>query len=100
MKTSRNMKSKFSLGTIFLTAGARALAEEKLLLPRFFLKLHQCGCWGFIRQYDRENNEQSLTSKRTGRIFSSYNLTNSTTKIWIFTDLVNKTSTLMLPQEY
>jgi len=87
----------FSLGKVYLTAGAKESLSESNQEPFEFLTKHQSGNWGDVCKDDKKENDLSV--KEGFRILSSYR-TAKDVKIWIITEADRSSTTLLLPSEY
>ncbi|HCV02073.1 MAG: hypothetical protein CMD81_08010 [Gammaproteobacteria bacterium] len=91
---------KFKLGkTIVFSNGVKHLMKKYKSHPRFYLGLHEKGHWGFIRDYDKNMNDHALETG-SGRIFSSYCIRGTESKIWVITDFSDNSTSMLLPEEY
>ena len=87
----------FSLGSVYLTIGAKEALTESSQLPNEFLARHQSGDWGDICEDDKRENELSV--KEGFRILSSYK-TSKDVKLWLITEADRSSTTLLLPEDY
>ena len=93
--TPKKNEARFSLGTVYITAGARdALTEDDV---RVALGRHIRGDWGDVCKEDAEENELSL--RENFRLLSSYRNT-AGVKFWIITESDRSATTILLPEEY
>ena len=90
-------KVLFSLGSVYLTVGAREALEESNQTPNEFLAKHQSGDWGLVCEDDKRENQLSV--KEGFRILSSYR-TSQNVKIWVITEADRTSTTLLEPNEY
>ena len=90
-------KVLFSLGSVYLTVGAREALEESNQTPNEFLAKHQSGDWGLVCEDDRRENELSV--KEGFRILSSYK-TSKDVKLWLISEADRSSTTLLLPEDY
>ena len=90
-------KVLFSLGSVYLTVGAREALEESNQTPNQFLAKHQSGDWGLVCEDDKRENQLSV--KEGFRILSSYR-TSQNVKIWVITEADRTSTTLLEPNEY
>ncbi len=67
-------KVLFSLGSVYLTVGAREALEESNQTAIEFLARHQKGDWGIVGKEDWKENDFSV--KRGFRVLSSYKTSN------------------------
>lgn len=92
------MKSKFSLGQIVITPGARDAIAESGQTPEFFLDRHAQGDWGCVDEEDWAANDQSL--KDGTRLLSAYQTLKGSVKIWVITEADRSSTCLLRPEEY
>lgn len=94
----RQAVSKFKLGQILITVGAReainAACDEVVKL----LRRHGAGDWGDISPSDAALNDQALTDGT--RLLSAYLLRDSVTKVWVITEADRAATTVLMPDEY
>ncbi len=90
-------KVLFSLGSVYLTVGAREALENSNQTAAEFLAKHQSGDWGDVCEDDRQENELSV--KQGYRILSSYR-TSKGVKIWTITEANRSSTTCLKPDEY
>jgi hypothetical protein len=90
-------KVLFSLGSVYLTVGAREALENSNQTAAEFLARHQSGDWGDVCEDDRQENELSV--KQGYRILSSYR-TSKGVKIWTITEANRSSTTCLKPDEY
>lgn len=85
----------FRLGVVVATPGAlEVLAPEEALM---LLRRHASGDWGEVNSHDHKANQQAL---RTGaRLLSAYTAA-SGERVWIITEAVRSSTTILLPEEY
>ena len=86
-------KPLFPLGLVLVTPGALFLGVS--FCP--FLRRHQCGDWGDLRDEDKAGNNYSV--KNGLRILSAYH-TPKGVKFWIITEADRSVTTILLPEEY
>jgi hypothetical protein len=90
-------KVLFSLGSVYLTVGAREALEESNQTAIEFLARHQKGDWGIVGKEDWKENELSV--KEGFRILSAYK-TSKEEKLWCITESDRTATTILLPEEY
>lgn len=90
-------QSRFTLGQVMETPGAREALRTANHTPDEFLGRHLRGDWGNVPQDDKLENEFSL--KNGFRLLSSYELRDGTT-LWIITEADRSLTTLLLPSDY
>jgi hypothetical protein len=88
--------SKFSLGTVVMTAGAHDVLQWRN--PREFLSRHVNGDWGDMPEEDKEENERGLDPEYPQRLMSCYVVDGE--KIWVITEQDRSVTTILLPDEY
>jgi hypothetical protein len=93
----KESKVLFSLGSVYLTVGAREALENSNQTAAEFLARHQSGDWGDVCKDDKIENELSV--KQGYRILSSYK-TSKDVNIWVITEADRNPSTILLPSEY
>ena len=87
----------FSLGNIYMTAGAKEALTESNQEPIEFLSRHVRGDWGEVCKEDADENNFSV--KNGFRILSAYKTTKGE-KLWIITEADRSATTILLPSEY
>jgi hypothetical protein len=87
----------FSLGRVYLTAGANKVLDESGQNAFDFLSRHQIGDWGDVCKDDK--NENNFSVENGFRILSAYK-TNNDTKLWVITEADRSSTTMLLPSEY
>lgn len=93
---------KFTLGTLCWTAGVNDSMAESVKFAAFvFASLQRhCNCdWGDLCDSDKHLNDQALSLKNPGRLFSKYIL-EETTPIYIITEWDRSVTTILFPEEY
>ncbi len=93
----KESKVLFSLGSVYLTVGARETLENSNQTAAEFLARHQSGDWGDVCKDDKIENELSVIQGY--RILSSYK-TSKDVNIWVITEADRNPSTILLPSEY
>lgn len=105
----RNVEARFSLGSLFATAGALETLEEARQRTRDWRNApaetaselfarHECGDWGDLTKADKDENELSI--KEGFRILSAYKLKATGQKLWVITEADRSKTTLLRPDEY
>ncbi len=92
-----NSYKKFEMGQLVATPAALALLEETGTDYMLLLRRHMHGDWGNLGDEDKRANDTA--TKLGGRIFSSYNVTD-TQKIWIITESDRSSTCVMTPEDY
>ena len=93
------IKSKFALGSLYMTRGVSDRVAEDLEFSKFVvqsLNRHASGDWGDLETEDKKENDHSLDKYL--RIFSAYKSNNG--KIWIITEADRSATTMLFPDEY
>lgn len=87
----------FALGGVVVTAGAEELLATLSLEPAILIARHVTGDWGELCKEDQQENERAV--KKSGRVFSSYELPDNH-KVWVITECDRSYTTVLLPDEY
>jgi hypothetical protein len=90
-------QQRFPLGQTCATPGALEALSDAGQDAAQFLRRHQSGDWGDMKDEDKRENEFSVDKGL--RIFSAYRLKDET-KIWIITEADRSATTVLLPSEY
>ena len=92
------MKPKFALGKITVTDNAATVLGEVGQDATEFLSRHAQGDWGDISVYEKGENDHGLAHGCRVVFLSAYALKTDQT-IWVFTNLKQGKTTVMLPHE-
>ena len=92
------MKRKFALGEITVTPNAATVLGEAHQEPAEFLSRHEQGDWGDISVYEKEEYDHGLAQGSRVVFLSAYPLKTGQA-IWVFTNLKQGQTTVMLPHE-
>ena len=92
------MKPKFALGQITVTDNVATVLGEAGQEVAEFLSRHAQGDWGNISVYEKEENDHGLAHGSRVVFLSAYPLKTGQT-IWVFTNLKQGGTTVMLPHE-
>lgn len=85
---------RFSLGSVFITPGARELLHDDLVMC---LLRHLNGDWGDLSEEGQKENEMAVCFGH--RLLSSYT-DRFGTKFWVITEADRSATTILLPGEY
>ncbi len=97
MNMAQQKNPRFNLGQTVATPGAIEALQQANVSATSLLVRHQQGDWGDLCEEDVAENNFALSRKL--RLFSSYQLTEST-KIWVITEADRSVTTLLLPEDY
>ena len=86
---------RFSLGSLYITAGAKESIPAKEVFAAIGRHL-RCD-WGDVGEQDWMLNDEACAG--IGRLLSSYRTT-SGIRFWIITDYGHEVTTILLPSEY
>lgn len=92
------MKPKFSLGHIVVTENAATVLGEAAQEATEFLSRHEQGDWGDLSAYEKKEYDHGLAQGNRVIFLSAYPLKTDQT-IWVFTNLKQCKTTVMLPNE-
>lgn len=87
---------RVELGFVVVTLQAMDVLEEARIEAEDLLHRHQEGDWGDVPGEDAEMNEANLEGGLL--VISSYPVGEA--KVWVMTDLLEGTTTILLPEEY
>lgn len=87
--------SKFQLGQVVITAGAKESLNRIDITNA--LNRHTAGDWGELDPEDKEINDQAVIDP--AMILSAYRSIDKT-KFWIVTEANRSVTTVLLPSEY
>ncbi len=93
---NKNYRS-FTMGHVVATPAALELLEETGSDYMLLLRRHMHGDWGNLGSEDKAANDNA--TKLGGRVFSSYNVTD-TQKIWVITEADRSSTCVMTPADY
>jgi hypothetical protein len=95
METAIDMRPRFSLGRVVITAGAiDSLSEDEVFEG---ISRHWCGDWGDVCGEDWAENDRSLRDGH--RLLSSYRCKESGKRFWVITEHDRSVTTVLLPNE-
>ena len=89
---------RFALGQIAVTPSAAQALQRAGQVPEEFLDRHARGDWGDLTEAEKEENDRGLAEGIHVRFLSIYPLKTQET-IWVFTDLRQNKTTVMLADE-
>ncbi|MBI9060245.1 MAG: hypothetical protein JEZ01_20935 [Labilibaculum sp.] len=92
-------KLKFNLGKITITLFAKLSLERSGQKAEQFLNLHKKGNYGEISAEEKQCNNEIIENKANKKVLSAYT-TEFNEIIWVVTDLLENTTTVLLPREY
>ena len=87
----------FTLGAVLITPGALDMLEALQLAPLPFILRHVAGDWGDLCTEDKQANAAALTYG--SRLLSAYDIPPNH-RLWIITEADQRSTTLLLPEEY
>ena len=93
------MPDLFPSGRLLTTPGAEEALKEANVSLLDLLSRHLKGDWGDLDADDKRMNNEAVKSGED-RIFSSYDLPESSQRIWIITEADRSGTTALLPDEY
>jgi hypothetical protein len=97
MNKKKSRPPLFALGTIFITPAARDQLARNGIEPMKLLVRHVTGDWGDVPPEDAAANTKALYSGC--RILSSYRISEQV-RIWVITEALRESTTLLLPDDY
>ena len=89
---------RFALGQIAVTPSATQALQRAGQVPEEFLDRHARGDWGDLTAAEKEESDRGLAEGSRVRFLSIYPLKTQET-IWVFTDLRQNKTTVMLADE-
>jgi len=92
---------KFKLGQLVMTRSINDTVAEDLKFSKFILdclRRHAAGDWGELSEDDKKENEFSVDKYL--RLFSSYNIGNNGSKVWVITEADRSITTVLYPEDY
>lgn len=88
----------FHMGRVVATHGALRMLEQAGVSAMDLIARHVSGDWDDLCEEDQEANRQAV--RHGGRVFSSYGIGLSATKVWVITEADFSSTCVLLPEEY